>query len=52
MATYKGQCPKLKSPYRGKFRWIKRQMNRLMRRMAKRNPEDAWRRKYFWGYYL
>jgi hypothetical protein len=51
MAAYKEQCAKQKSAYRNSFRWIKRSMSRYIRRMAKRDPEEAWRKHYYWGYY-
>jgi hypothetical protein len=51
MAAYKEQCFHQKPSKRSSFRWIKRSMNRLIRRMAKQDPESAWRKHYFWGYY-
>jgi hypothetical protein len=53
MSACKEQCPKSpRTHYKGtSFKWYKRQLNRLIRRMAKRDPEDAWKKHYYWGYY-
>lgn len=37
--------------FRRSWKWHKRQMSRLMRRMAKRNPEDAPKVKPTNGWY-
>jgi len=31
--------------------WLKRVTNRIMRRLAKRNPEEAPRKRRFFGFY-
>jgi hypothetical protein len=50
MATYKGQLDGTWKSHNGFRKWVKKQLNRLHRRMAKENPEDAPKQKRFQGY--
>ncbi len=52
MAACLWQCGK-KAWYdqRASFKWHRKQMNRFIRRMAKLDPEEAWRKPYYRGYY-
>ncbi len=46
---WKCQLPRYKAYYRCK--WIKRAMSRFIRRQVRRDPENAWRKHYYDGYY-
>lgn len=51
MAAYKEQCGSKSFAPRRSWRWCKQQYNRFMRRQAKHDPENAWRKKYYFGYF-
>ncbi len=52
MSANKEQCDKKPCDPRRSWKYRKKIYSRLLRRQSKRDPENAWRKHYYWGYSL